>query len=260
MAALQQMLPVFLLVLCRISAFFVTSPLFSFRNVPNALKIGLAFFVSLIVFASMGGWAVSLPEGRYVYLILQEILVGLLLGFLAYLFFAAVQVAGGFIDHMIGLGMANVVDPLTGLHSPIIGNFKFFIGMLAFLGMNGHHHLLSALMQSYDWVPLSGGAFARIADGGVSAFLVDSLARMFYMAFQMAAPVVVAMFLVDAALGVLARTVPTFNVFVIGLPLKILTGFAILYLTVSGLAVMFRTLFGEMFRYMERLLVLLSAG
>jgi len=260
MAVLQQMLPVFLLVLCRMSAFLVTSPVFSFRNVPNTFKIGLAFFVSLIVFAATGGWTVSLPPGGYVYLIVQEVLVGLLLGFVAYLFFTAVQVAGAFIDHMIGLGMANVVDPLTGLHSPIVGNFKFFIGLLAFLGMNGHHHLLSALMQSYDWVPVDGGVFARIADGGVSSFLLDSLARMFYIAFQMAAPVVVAMFLVDVALGVLAKTVPTFNVFVIGLPLKIMAGFVLLYLTVAGLAVMFRFLFEEMFRHMERLLLMLSAG
>lgn len=260
MVQLQQMLPVFLLVFCRITAFLVVSPVFSFQNVPNALKIGLGFFASLLVYAGLGGWQAPVPEGSYFYLIIHEILFGLLLGFLAYLFFTAVQVAGAFIDHMIGLGMANVIDPLTGRQSPVIGNFKFFIGMLVFLGVNGHLHLLSALMHSYEWVPMDGSVFARIADGGVSAFLLQSLARMFYMAFQMAAPIVVSMFLVDVALGVLARTVPTFNVFVIGLPLKILTGFGLLLLTVSGFTVLFRNLFAEMFRYMEQLLRLLSAG
>lgn len=260
MAILQQALPVFLLVFCRMSAFLVVSPIFSFRNVPNMLKIGLAFFVSFLIFAGLGGWQAALPGTPYLYLILQETLIGLLLGFVAYLFFTAVQVAGGFIDHMIGLGMANVIDPMTGTQSPIIGNFKFFIGMLVFLGLNGHHYLLSALMHSYDWIPLSGGVFARIADGAVSTFLVESLARMFYMAFQMAAPIVVAMFLVDVALGVLARTVPTFNVFVIGLPLKILTGFAVLFLAVTGFTVLFRNLFAEMFLRMEQLLSILSVG
>lgn len=260
MAILEPILPVFLLVFCRMTAFLVVVPLFSFRNVPNMFKIGLAFFVSLLVYAGIGGLQVPVPQVHYVYLILQETLVGLLLGFLAYLFFTAVQVAGGFIDHMIGLGMANIVDPMTGVQSPIVGNFKFFIGMLVFLGLNGHHYLLLALMQSYDWVPLSGGIFAKVADGGVSAFLIDSLARMFYMAFQMAAPIVVSMFLVDVAIGVLARTVPTFNMFVIGLPLKIVIGFSLLFLSVAGFTVLFRNLFAEMFHYMEQLLNLLSTG
>lgn len=223
-------------------------------------KIGLAFFVSLLIYSGMGGFQVPAPQGHYWLLIMQETLVGLLLGFLAYLFFTSVQVAGAFIDHMIGLGMANVVDPMTGTQSPIIGNFKFFVGMLVFLGLNGHHYLLLGLMQSYDWVPLSGGIFARLADGGVSTFLVDSLVRMFYMAFQMAAPIVVAMFLVDVALGVLVRTAPTFNMFVVGLPLKIVIGFGLLFLSVAGFTVLFRNLFAEMFHYMEQLLALLSVG
>lgn len=260
MAILEQALPVFLLVFCRMSAFLVTSPIFSFRNVPMTLKIGLAFFVSLLVYAGLGGWSASVPQISYVYLIIQETLIGLLLGFLSYLFFTAVQVAGSFIDHMMGLGMANVIDPLTGTQSPVVGNFKFFVGMLIFLALDGHHYLILALMRSYEWVPLSGGFFARIADGGVSDFLVDSLARMFYLAFQMSAPIVVAIFLLDVALGVLAKTVPTMNVFVIGLPIKIVTGLILLFLTVSGFTALFRNLFAEMFRYMEQLLNILSAG
>jgi flagellar biosynthetic protein FliR len=259
-AILEQLLPVFLLVFCRMSSFLVVSPVFSFQNIPAALKIGLAFYISLLVYSALGGWQAPVPQGNYVYLIVQEILIGLLLGFVAYLFFTAVQVAGAFIDHMIGLGMANVVDPLTGAHAPIVGNFKFFIGMLVFLGLNGHHYLLTALMHSYEWVPLDGGVFARIADGSVSTFLLDSLARMFYMAFQMAAPVVVSMFLVDVALGILAKAVPQLHIFVVGLPLKIIVGFGILFLTVSGLTVLFRNLFSEMFRYMEQLLNILSVG
>lgn len=260
MAFLEPFLPVFLLVFCRMTAFLVVAPLFSFRNVPNTFKIGLAFFISLLVYTGIGGLLVPVPQAHYAYLILQETLVGLLLGFLAYLFFTAVQVSGAFIDHMIGLGMANVVDPMTGTQSPIVGNFKFFIGMLVFLGLNGHHYLLLALMQSYDWVPLSGGVFAKIADGGVSTLLVESLARMFYLAFQMAAPIIVAKFLVDLAIGVLARTVPAFNMFVVGLPVKIMMGFVLLFLCVPGFTVLFRNLFAEMFHYMEQLLDLLSTG
>lgn len=260
MQFIAQFLPTFLLIFCRITAFFVVSPIFSFRNMPNSFKVGLAVFVSALVLGVNGNQESLVLNGPYFLLILKEILIGLLLGFTAYLFFTVVQVAGSFIDIQIGFGIVNVIDPMTGAQSPVMGNFKFFIAMLIFLGINGHHFLLLGLMNSYKWVPIDSGLFARIADGGVSNFLIDSFAHMFYLAFQMAAPLIVALFLVDVALGVLARTVPQFNVFVVGLPIKIAVGFLILLLIVPSFLVLFRELFTILFKAMEQLLQLIAAA
>lgn len=258
MQTIAQVLPSFLLIFCRITAFLVVSPIFSFRNIPNTFKVGLAVFISLLVYTAVGSGQVFVLNAPYVLLIMKELLIGLLLGFTAYLFFIVVQVAGAFIDMQIGFGIVNVIDPLTGAQSPVLGNFKFFIAMLVFLGLNGHHYLLLALMDSYDWVPVDSALFARIHDGAVSSLLVDGFVRMFYLAFQMAAPLVVALFLVDVALGILARTVPQFNVFVVGLPVKILVGFLVLFVIVPGLFALFRKLFVEMFDWMARLLGLIG--
>jgi flagellar biosynthesis protein FliR len=258
MQTIAQVLPSFLLIFCRITAFLVVSPIFSFRNIPNTFKVGLAVFLSILVYTVVApgqGYALNAP---YVLLIMKELMIGLLLGFTAYLFFIVVQVAGAFLDMQIGFGIVNVIDPMTGSQSPVLGNFKFFIAMLVFLGLNGHHYLLLALMNSYDWVPIDSALFTRIHEGAVSSFLIDGFARMFYLAFQMAAPLVVALFLVDVALGILARTVPQFNVFVVGLPIKITVGFLVLLVIVPGLFALFRKLFIEMFDAMARLLGLMG--
>src|SRR5690554_1963593 len=155
MEAITQLLPSFLLIFCRITAFFAVAPIFSFRSMPNSFKVGLAVFISFLITATIGPQDTLLMNGEYILLIVREILIGLMLGFTAYLMFTIVQVAGSFIDIQMGFGIVNVIDPMTGAQSPVMGNFKFFIATLLFLAVNGHHYLLLSIMKSYEWVPRS---------------------------------------------------------------------------------------------------------
>lgn len=191
-------------------------------------------------------------------LIAREILIGLLLGFIGYLMFMAIQTAGSFIDIQIGFGIANVIDPMTGTSAPVIGNFKYMIALLMFLSMNGHHHLLDAIVYSYKWVPMNNDLFLGMIDGSLSEFLVRTFVQSFVLAFQMSAPLVTALFLTDVGLAFLARTAPQYNVFVIGVPLKIIIGLALLLVLMPGLAVLFQNLFDIMFESMENLLSLMG--
>ncbi|CAH1197824.1 Flagellar biosynthetic protein FliR [Paenibacillus plantiphilus] len=245
--------PIFLLIFCRITSFFVVAPIFSSRNVPTTFKIGLGFMISIIIFLVYGLKQTIVPDAGYILIIIREILAGVLLGFVAYLFFTVVQTAGAFIDLQMGFGMANVIDPMTGASSPLMGNFKFMIATLIFLSVNGHHLLLSALMRSYEWIPLSNELFGRIYDGSISDFITKTFAETFLLAFQLAAPLVVAMFLTDVGLGFLARTAPQYNVFVIGIPIKIIVGLLMLVIMMPGLITIFEHLFAELFRAMEKL-------
>jgi flagellar biosynthetic protein FliR len=233
---------------------------FSTRNVPNTFKIGIAFFVSIIVFSAIGLRDPMEIDGMYILDILKEVLVGLLLGFVSYLYFTAIQVAGSFIDIQMGFGMANVFDPMTGASSPMIGNFKFTIAMLLFLSLNGHHFLLKGIMDSYQWVPLQGQLFERIYSGEVSQFILTAFAEMFSIAFQLAAPLIVALFLTDTGLGILAKVAPQFNIFVIGMPLKILIGFLILFLLTPAYLQLFEHLFSTMFESMQKLIRTMAGG
>lgn len=251
---LEQSVPVFMLIFCRITSFFVVAPIYTARGVPTTFKIGISFIVTVLVFLTFGLGQTVAQDMSYVLLIIQEVLIGLLLGFTAFLMMAVVQTAGGLIDIQIGFSMANVIDPITGVSTPLIGNFKYMMALLVFLNMNGHHFLLDAIMYSYDWMPITGNVFSKIQDGSVTEFLITTFAYSFVLALQMSAPIVAALFLTDVGLGFLARTAPQFNVFVIGIPLKIIVGLILLLLLMPGLTGLFENLFAEMFEAMRSLL------
>lgn len=249
--------PSLMLIFCRITSFFVVVPVFSSRNVPMTFKVGISCFITFITFAAWSGNPVPM-DSQYILLIFREFLVGIAMGFLAYLFVTAVQVAGSFMDIQIGFGIANVIDPMTGASAPMLGNVKYMIAMLLFLSFDGHHYLLRAIMESYEWIPLNNQVFAKVYDGKISEFLLRSFESMFYIAFQLAAPVVAALFLTDLGLGLLTRVAPQFNIFVIGAPLKMILGFILLMLLFPELISQFQSLFTSMFAAMEKLMQLLS--
>lgn len=248
-----------MLIFCRITAFFVVVPVFSSRNIPMSFKIGLAFFVSLVVFTARGTGIVVQEDLNLVLLIVREVLIGLLLGFIGYLMFMMIQTAGSFIDMQIGFSIANVIDPMSGVSAPLLGNFKYMIALLLFLGMNGHHYLLDAIVNSYNWVPLNNSVLEKMMDGSLSDFLIRTFGQAFMLALQMSAPLVTALFLTDLGLAFLARTAPQYNVFVIGVPLKIIVGLALLMILMPTMAVLFQNLFSIMFESMRNLLTTMGA-
>ena len=258
MNAIVHGFPIFLLIFCRITAFFVVTPIFSSRSVPATFKIGLGFMISLLVFLSYGLQQNIVLGPEYILLVLREILLGVLLGFVVYLFFSVVQTAGALMDMQIGFAMANVIDPNTGTSAPLLGNFKYMVLMVLFLMLNGHHYLLAGLMNSYAWMPLDNELFARVMSGNVSVFLTKALSMTFLLAIQVAAPMMVALFLTDVGLGFLTKTAPQFNVFVVGIPLKIIVGLFLLVILIPSLAVLFENLFSILFSSLEQLFSILQ--
>ncbi|MBU7317345.1 flagellar biosynthetic protein FliR [Paenibacillus oleatilyticus] len=247
-----QYLPGFLLFFCRISSFFVIAPVFAARNVPMQLKVGLSFFVAFITFFSIGLTTPVAMDSLYILSVFREVFVGLTLGFIAYMFFQVVQISGAFIDLQMGFGIANVIDPLTGAQSPILGNLKYMIAMLLFLSFNGHHYLLEGIMRSYEWIPLNNELFVENYNGQLSDFMLKTFSQVFAISFQMAAPLVVAMFLTDVGLGLLARVAPQFNIFVIGIPVKIIVGFILLLLLFPGYELIYKEKFSTMLETMAK--------
>lgn len=258
MNLIMQAFPAFLLVLCRMTAFFVVAPLFSSRMFPQSIKIGLAFYVSIMVFLTIGYDTSIVADGSYILAIIREIFAGLLIGYVAFLFFTIVQTAGGLIDLQMGFAMANVIDPFTGASAPLLGNFKYMLMMIVFLSVNGHHYLLTAIMNSYEWLPLDNKLFETYYGGNITEFLTRTFADTFLLAVQISTPIIVSLFLTDFGLALLARTAPQFNVFVIGIPIKILVGFAILILLLPGFGALFQMLFDHMFNALEKLFVVMQ--
>ncbi|MUK89900.1 flagellar type III secretion system protein FliR [Ornithinibacillus sp. L9] len=249
--------PVFLLVLVRVAAFFVTLPFFSYRTIPLPFKIGFSFFLAFIMFYTIDASAIVIDE-MYIFLIVKEILIGLLIGLIGYIIISAVQIAGGFIDFQMGFAIANVVDPQTGAQSPLTGQYFYIIALLFLLSVDGHHLLIDGIVNSYKFIPVD--TFIPFQNGNIAEFVIQAFSKMFLIAFQIAIPIVGCLFLVDVALGIIARTVPQLNVFVVGLPLKILVSFVAIFVFLSLYMVLVKNLFGLMFETMRGLMQLFGGA
>lgn len=255
MEQLLSYFPVFLLVFARVAAFFTTLPLFSYRTIPHMHKIGLSFFISWIMFFAIKKEPISLDE-MYVLLVIKEVLVGLCIGLLAYIIMSAIQIVGGLIDFQMGFAVANVIDPQTGAQSPLMGQYLHTFALLLLLAVNGHHVLLDGVFYSYQFIPLHH--FLSLGNGNVVQYVVKAFSQMFVIAFQMSAPIVGCLFLVDVALGIVARTVPQLNIFVVGLPVKIIVGLILLMFTMTTLFIAAQHLFETMFLSIRELMNILG--
>lgn len=238
-------------------SFFVTLPLFSYRTIPGHFKIGFSFFLSLIIFYTVDVTVIEI-DGTYILLVLKEAMVGLLVGLIAYILLSAIQIAGGFIDFQMGFAIANVVDPQTGAQSPLMGQYFYIIALLFLLSVNGHHLLIDGIYNSYQFISID--AFIPFQNGSIADFVIDTFNKMFLIAFQMAIPIVGCLFLVDVALGIIARTVPQLNVFVVGLPLKILVSFMAIFIFLSLYVSLVNRLFESMFKVMRQLMQLFGGA
>lgn len=248
--------PAFLLILFRVSSFLVTVPLFSYRNIPNNHKVGLSIFLAWFMFLSMDNPTIEI-DGVFFMLILKEIMVGLITGLIAFIILTAIQIAGGFIDFQMGFAIANVVDPQTGAQTPITGQFLYTFALLLLLAINGHHLLLDGIFYSYQIIPLDQITL-NFSDENFGKYIIQSFNAMFIVAFQMSIPIVGCLFLVDVSLGIVARTVPQLNVFVVGLPLKILVGFLVLIIVIPVFIMLFQQLFESMLYTMRGLMEILG--
>lgn len=253
-AILQEQFGFFLLVFTRISGFFVAAPIFGSRNIPATAKIGFAFFLAMIVFPAVPTTETVLPTGvlAYILMIMRELFVGMIVGFVSTFVFSAVQMAGVLLDTQIGFGIINTIDPQSEQQVPLIGNFQYVLAVLVFLITNGHHLLLAALLSTFKLFPLSGMIFRP----AMADVVVDMVYGMFIIALKISLPVLVALLLTDVALGILSRTMPQFNIFVVGIPGKILIGSFILSVGLPFYIFFLEVAFNEMYAGIYRLLFL----
>lgn len=248
-------LPAFLLIFIRLLAFVATVPIFSYRNIPNPFKIGFALFMSWIIVVTMDLPVLAI-DLMFIVLILKEVLVGLIIGLVATLILTAVQIAGGFIDFQMGFAIVNVMDPQTGAQGPIIGQYFYTFALMFLLAIDGHHLLINGALYSFELIQLD--QFIDFSNPNYIIAVVTMFNQIFLIAFQMAIPIVGSLFLVDVALGIIARTVPQLNVFVVGIPLKITVSFFSISIFIVFYISLVRRLFGYTLDVMDTFMRILG--
>jgi flagellar biosynthetic protein FliR len=228
------------------------SPFFGHRSIPTLIKIGLIGIIAFILVPIIPTTDLNLDGNLFSIfgIAAKEILCGLLIGFMATVLFIAVQLAGQIIGFQIGFAVMEVYDPSVSQSISIIGQFQYMIAMLIFLAVDGHHLLINAVVQSFTIVPLGQISFTGLSAEIATKICID----VFAIAVKLGAPVIVTLFLTDVALGIIARTVPQMNVFIVAFPLKIGAGLLILAASLPFFNYVFTKLIAGMDRDLLKLI------
>lgn len=244
-------LSIFLLVLFRISAFLISAPIFGDAHINTRTKIGFSFLLSVILlpivekanfsppYRSLATSATLLTYGMVVF---REIMTGVIIGYAARLVFAGIDLAGQLIGIQMGFGIVNIIDPKQETQLSIIAQFHGIMAILIFLSLNGHHWLMVALTKSFEAIPLSGFAYSEKS----LALLLKMSGDIFVIAFKVSAPVIVALFLTNVTLGVLAKAIPQMDVFMMSFPLTIIVGLLSLAASLQMLGYLLPSIFHQM--------------
>jgi len=222
----------FMLVFARTAGLIGAAPFWSSRVVPVVVRIWVAILLAIAIYPGLNRVSGDVTPLSLFLGFAGEFLLGLMLGWLAQLLFAAIRVAGQEIEIKSGLGLIQLVDPHEGGQSGIFASFLELMAGMIFFSLNGHHLLIQALASSYNVFPLGGEKFiARALEG-----LVNSGGEIFTIALKVSAPVIIGLLLSDIVLGILSRAIPQMNVFLVAQPLQF--GFAVLLLMLAlpGLA------------------------
>lgn len=227
----------------RVLGLLVGAPFFGQRGIPVQVRVGLALLLTALLAPVARLHTADYAAMHFVQqaaLCAGELIIGLAIGYVARLVFAAIQLAGQVIEVPMGLALSGVYDPAQGGQVPVLGQFYYVLVAQMFFLTNGHLGLLRALGDSFQLVPAGQAILGEAA--GDTVFV--AFAWMFAIGLQIAFPVVVAVLLTDVALGVAVRVVPHFNIFMVGFGLKIIAGMLAAALGIVALISLAAGIFG----------------
>lgn len=236
--------------LVRLLALFSTAPIFSEHSVSKKVKIGLAVMITWILAPTLPPVNVTQFSVGGFWLLIQQLLIGIALGFTMQFAFAAVRMAGELIGLQMGLSFATFFDPGSRLNMPVLARFLDMLAMLLFLTFNGHLWLISLLADSFHTLPIGGdplnaNAFLALAKAGGLIFLNG---------MRLALPLIILLLTINLALGLLNRVAPQLSVFAIGFPVTLSIGILTIGILMPLLAPFCEHLFSEVFDLLSDIL------
>lgn len=233
---------------CRIGAFFMLLPILSTQLVPQRIRLGFALAVTLLLAPLMPPMPqVELLSVPSFFIIAQQILVGLVLGFVMQLLFQIFVVGGQAVAMQNGLGFATLVDPVNGVSVASISQAYLMTVNLLFFAFNGHLAVMRLLTDSFQWLPVSSEGI--LLENYYE--LVKLGGWMFTGALMVALPSTISLLVVNLTFGVIARVAPQMNIIAIGFPFTMVMGLIIIWLTLSNLLPQYESLSAEAFEFMS---------
>lgn len=235
----------------RIGAMLMSAAVFGTRALPVRLRLIIALALTLIIAPLAGPVpAVDPLSGEGVLIAVQQVVIGVSMGFALRLVFAALELAGETIGGLMGLGFASIVDPQHGVQVPVVAQFYVLLGTLMFLALQGHLIWIETLAESFRVLPVAASGLGAAGLWALVSFISD----VFSWGVRLALPVVAALLVVNLAFGVLARTSPQLNVFSVGFPAALLVGMALLLITLPAVLLKVGPLTGDGLDLVSRML------
>lgn len=238
----------YLLVTARVSGIFTFNPIFSRQNVPIRIKAGLTLVLSMVTMAYMNNELTYTLSGfpAFVMTLGKELLIGLVLGFLVNLILTVIIYAGELMDTQIGFGMAKAIDPMTGIQMPLFANIYYYLFILYFFIVGGHLKYMELFITSYDILPLNYGFKPETLN--LVYFIANYLGTVITLAVKFAMPIIASELITEFIIGVMMKAVPTIQIFVINIQLKIVIGLFVLLAVAQPMADFLEYLMNIMFR------------
>ena len=226
----------FVLLFGRMSGLVAFFPFFSHMKIPVVIKTALVFFFTIFLFPYAGDIAFEPSTLTLVFAFVSELMMGFVGGLLLFILFAALQLAGEQISFVMGFTMASVIDPQTGTNMPLIGQILTTLALVLFLTFDGHHLLILLYYHSLKAVPL--GTF--YPDSSLWTYISTGVINLFLFGFILSFPIKALSLLADVIFGMLMKTMPQFNLLVVGFPIKIMMAFVVLIAVLGAMMSVFK--------------------
>jgi flagellar biosynthetic protein FliR len=251
-----QYFQVFLLIMARMFAMFIAAPFFSSGVIPFRIRAVAALYVSVCVFPMVAPMIGEVPESRFLYALMigSEAMIGVLIGFMMSIVFAAFQLAARLFSFQMALGISEVIDPISQVGITMIGQLWVLMGTMIFIAIDGPHYLIIATYDSYASVRL----FDILRDNRIVVqALIKMFGAMFLVALKLSFPILITLFLLVVTLGMLAKAAPQMNVFMVGFPIQIGVGLIVMIAVIGaiafGMSSSLQRAFDEIFRIIHAL-------
>jgi flagellar biosynthesis protein FliR len=247
-------LETYLMIFIRTGAIIFSVPLFGSKDFPTIAKVGMTLCIAWIIYPS-----VNLPSEPSTIKVLQllpsigaEILIGIVIGFTARMFFEGIQLGGQLIGFQMGFGIVNVFDPISGANFSIIAQFQNLLAILLFLSMNMHHWFFKAIAMSFNKIPL----FYTNMPYTLLEWVIGLSSNIFLIAVKVGAPIIATLLFTSAGLGLIAKAVPQVNVLMVGFPMKIAAGLFAIGISMNMFALVVKKTFSHYGEYVFTILKL----
>ena len=226
----------FLFVLFRVGAMIIFVPILGSRQIPAVLKIGLILFLSMAIFPLVQDRPMPEPKGLFELskFLMADMTIGIGIAYISRLIFTAVQVAGTVVDFQMGFGVVNVIDPQTDTQVSVTAQLQNILAIFIFLAIDAHHYIFQAIVDSFFVINPFEINFATVTP----EYMLHLFSATFTTAVKISAPIMAILFFLSVGLGLVARTVPQMNFFIVGFPLQIGIGLLMVGLSISFFSIL----------------------